>query len=79
MENVNTLRFKTHKYYVTENDCDEIERLGINLKDDTIVLSKHEIYGIDTLPLVQDREKLNASILPENCTHRFIFFIKQRN
>lgn len=78
MENVNTLRSKTHKYYVTENDCDEIERLGINLKDDTIVLSKHEIYGIDTLPLVQDREKLNASILPEKLYTSLYILYKNR-
>jgi DNA (cytosine-5)-methyltransferase 1 len=65
MENVNMLQSDIHRFYDTADDHEEIERLRIELRDDIIALSKHEIHGIDTLPLVQDREQLIATILPE--------------
>jgi len=65
MENVNMLQSDIHRFYDTLDDHEEIERLRIELRDDVIPLSKHEIRGIDTLPLVKDREQLNTTILPE--------------
>lgn len=65
MENVNMLQSDVHRFYDTADDHEEIERLRIELRDDVIALSKHEIHGVDTLPLVQDREQLTAAILPE--------------
>lgn len=65
MENVNMLQSDVHRFYDTEDDHEEIERLQIELKNDFIVLSKHEIQGVNTLPLIQDREQLIATILPE--------------
>lgn len=65
MENVSMLQSNVHRFYDTADDHEEIERLRIELRDDIIALSKHEIYGIDTLPLVQDREELPQAILPE--------------
>lgn len=65
MENVNMLQSDIHRFYDTLDDHEEIERLRIDLRDDVIALSKHEIHGIDTLPLVQDREQLNTTIFPE--------------
>ncbi|MDD4296307.1 MAG: DNA cytosine methyltransferase [Ruminiclostridium sp.] len=65
MENVNMLQSDVHRFYDTADDHDEIERLGIALREDTIALSKHEIHGIDILPLVQDHEQLISALLPE--------------
>lgn len=65
MENVNMLQSEIHRFYDTLDDHEEIERLRIELRDDVIFLSKHEIQGIDTLPLIQDRHQLNAVLLPE--------------
>ncbi len=65
MENVNMLQSDVHRFYDTADDHEEIERLQIELRDDVIALSKHEIQCIDTLPLVQDREQLTEALLPE--------------
>jgi len=65
MENVNMLQSEIHRFYDTAEDHEEIEQLGIKLKNDIITLSKHEIPDIDTLPLVQDNEQLTTAILPE--------------
>lgn len=65
MENVSMLQSDTHRFYDTSDDHDEIERLGIELRDDIIALSKQEIKGIDILPIVQDQVQLKKAILPE--------------
>lgn len=65
MENVNMLQSKVHRFYDTEDDHEEIEQLRIELRNDVIALSKHEIHDIDILPLVKDRAKLAAALLPE--------------
>jgi DNA (cytosine-5)-methyltransferase 1 len=65
MENVSMLQSGIHRFYDTSDDHDEIERLGIELRDDVIVLSKQEIKEIDILPIVQDRAQLESAILPE--------------
>ncbi|MFZ2537315.1 MAG: DNA cytosine methyltransferase [Oscillospiraceae bacterium] len=78
MENVNMLKSDIHRFYDTLDDHEEIKRLGIELIDDVIVLSKHEIQGIDTLPLVQDREQLKTTILPEKLYTSLYILYKNR-
>jgi DNA (cytosine-5)-methyltransferase 1 len=78
MENVNMLQSNIHRFYDTLDDHEEIERLRINLRSDVIALSKHEIHGIDTLPLVQDREQLIATILPEKLYTLLYILYKNR-
>jgi DNA (cytosine-5)-methyltransferase 1 len=78
MENVNMLQSDIHRFYDTLDDHEEIERLRIEFRDDVIALSKHEIYGIDTLPLVQDREQLNTTILPEKLYTSLYILYKNR-
>jgi len=65
MENVNMLQSDVHRFYDTADDHEEIKRLGIALREDIIALSKHEIHGIDILPLVQNFEQLTSALLPE--------------
>ena len=65
MENVNMLQSNVHRFYDTTNDHKEIERLGITLREDIIMLSKHEFHDVDILPLVKNREQLGVVILPE--------------
>lgn len=65
MENVSMLQSATHKFYNTANDCEDIEKLGIKLKDDIITLSKQEINEIDLLPIIQSQAELARFTLPE--------------
>lgn len=65
MENVSMLQSDIHRFYDTVDDHEEIEQLRIELRNDVIALSKHEIHEIDTLPLVQNRELLNTIIFPD--------------
>ena len=64
MENVSMLQSDIHRFYDTINDHEEIEKLGIELKDDNIVLSKQEINEIDLFPILQNRTKLERTIFP---------------
>jgi len=65
MENVSMLQSDIHRFYETTGDHEEIERLGIKLKDDIIVLSKQEIAEIDLLPFLKNQDVLARSVLPE--------------
>lgn len=78
MENVNTLQSDIHRFYDTIVDHEEVERLRLNLRNDIIPLSRYEIKGIDTLPLVQDREQLLATILPEKLYTLLYILYKNR-
>jgi DNA (cytosine-5)-methyltransferase 1 len=65
MENVSMLQSDIHRFYKTSSDCEEFQKLNIELKEDIIILSKHEIEEIDILPLVSNYSELVQSVLPE--------------
>lgn len=78
MENVDMLQSDTHRFYDTIYDHGETERLHIKLRDDVIALSKFEIQGIDTLPLVMDCNQIDITILPENLYSSLYVLYKNR-
>jgi DNA (cytosine-5)-methyltransferase 1 len=78
MENVSMLQSDVHRFYETINDHEEVQRLGLQLRDDTIFLSKHELQGIDILPLVQNRLQLNSIILPKKLYTSLYVLYKHR-
>lgn len=78
MENVNMFQSDTHRFYETIDDHEEIKQLGIEVRNDVIALSAHEIHGIDILPLVKDSERLKTIILPEKLYISLYILYKNR-
>ncbi|MFA5637923.1 MAG: DNA cytosine methyltransferase [Anaerovoracaceae bacterium] len=64
MENVNMLKSSTHRFYDSFYDHLEVERMGIPMKDDTIVFTPFPMEDVDLLPLIQDNERVKSLLLP---------------
>ena len=78
MENVNMLQSDIHRFYYTSSDHDEVEQLGIELKDDIIILSKQEIGEFDLLPVLQNQTELVKTIMPEKLYKALYVLYKNR-
>ncbi|WP_048746389.1 DNA cytosine methyltransferase [Paenibacillus sp. P22] len=76
MENVRMLKSETHRFFSSQNDCLEIERLGISKRKEEIILSKGESPLSDIETFFCDKEIVNELVLTDSTFHLLRTFYK---
>ena len=89
MENVSMLKSSIHRFYDSDRDHDIIETLNLTSDDpekpkipmrkDTIVMSACMYDGYDLKEIAEDKEKLDALILPDELFHLLHVLNKNKN
>lgn len=65
MENVSMLSSDTHRFYDSYKDHDEVEKLGIEMRRDELVIAEQNYDGVDCFQALRDHENEMYSISDE--------------
>jgi DNA (cytosine-5)-methyltransferase 1 len=77
MENVQMLRSETHRFYLSSSDQNEIKRLGINVRKETLCLFTGICPVDDIEEYLLDSQIIGKLILPEKAFHVLRVFLKR--
>lgn len=79
MENVSMLSSKTHRFYDSYKDHDMIKTLGLEMKEDEILISKQIFDGIDLMHIISNKELLLMQLLNNNLFQKLNVLLKNRS
>jgi DNA (cytosine-5)-methyltransferase 1 len=79
MENVSMLQSEVHRFFDSSKDHDEVEKLGIEMRDDIISITAKDYDNLDILSLIKDNGLLKQSLIPEKLFSLLNVLCKKRS
>lgn len=79
MENVSMLSSETHRFYDSENDHDEVIKLGIEMRDEEIVISEENYDGVDCFAVLTGENKEVQYCIPDELLQLLNVLYKNRD